>query len=161
MKKTALILTVFIVVSLQVYSAHAINVDINKEILNEDNITQDTGWTTIDLSQYRPWQSKVRSLYILMFTSVASDCVGDTVYLYIRPFGDEANFRVQASRSTSLDLNNGDENIQYVWLPLNNSNKIEYKIESITCPSANVHVRLGIFGYETMDSNRWKSIYTK
>ncbi len=159
MKKTALILTVFIVVFLQVYSAHAINVDISKEILNEDNITQDKDWTTIDLSQYRPWESKVRSLYILMVTSVASDCVGDTVYFYIRPFGDEANIRIQSSRSTSLDLNNEDDFIQYVWLPLN-SNKIEYKIESIACPSANVHVRLWIVGYEKKDSNRWKSIYT-
>jgi hypothetical protein len=156
MKKTALILTVFVVVFLQVYSAHAINVNINKEILNVDNITQDTDWTTIDLSQYSPWKSKVRSLYIMMFTGVESDCAGDTIWFYIRPFGDETNIRVQTSRSTSLDLNNSDEHIQYVWLPLNSSNKIEYKIDSIACPSANVHVILQIVGYETKDSHLWK-----
>jgi len=159
MKRTLFFVVAFVLGLLQVYPASAINVDVSKMLVSVDGITEDTNWITIDLSAYKPWKSKVRSLYLVMFTGASSTCPGDSVHFLVRPFGDEANARHQFSRATSADLQNTDEHVQYVWLPLNKSNKIQYKVESITCPSANVDVKLGIVGYEMVDTKRWDLIY--
>ena len=149
MKKAFFFVPAIVLFSLiQVYSVHAINVNINVEVLNVQNITKDTDWITIDFSQAKLWESNITSLYVAMFSAVHSNCVGDTIQFHIRPFGDVSNYRIQLSRSTSLSLTNGDEHIQYVWLPINSSNKIEYKIESISCPDGKVNVRLYVLGYD-------------
>jgi hypothetical protein len=72
--------------------------------------------------------------------------VGDGVKVYVRPFNDDNNIRVQMLTSIHDDPENGDDYIQYVWLPMNASNKIEYKIESPTCTS--VDFRLFVVGYD-------------
>jgi len=149
MKKAFLFVPVIVLFSLiQVYSVHAINVNINVEVLNVQNITKDTDWITIDFSQYKLWESNITSLYMAMFTSVGSNCPADTVQLHVRPLGDESNSRVQFARCTSSTQDGKDEHIQYVWLPINSSNKIEYKIASISCSTAKVDVRLYVLGYD-------------
>jgi len=149
MKKAFFFVPAIVLFSLiQAYSVHAINVNINVEVLNVQNISKDTDWITIDFSQYKLWESNITSLYVAMISVVRSDCVGDTIQFHIRPFGDDSNYRVQLSRSTSLSLTNGDEHVQYVWLPINSSNKIEYKIASISCSTAKVDVRLLVLGYD-------------
>ena len=147
MKKT---LTIFIGVLLlcliSVYSVSASTFNINALIINSENITEDTGWVVFDGSQYSPWESGIRSIYVAMQTTMNSTCVGDGVKVYLRPYNDDINIRVQMLTSIHDDPENGDNYIQYVWLPMNESNKIEYKIESLSCTSVNF--RLIVVGYD-------------
>ena len=146
MKKAFFFVPAIVLFSLiQVYSVHAINVNINVEVLNVKNISKDTDWITIDLSQYKLWESNITSVYLAMFTSIQSNCPEDTVQFRVRPFGDDSNSRFQFARCTS---SGHDEHIQYVWLPINSSNKIEYKIADINCPNAKVDVQLFGLGYD-------------
>jgi len=147
MKKTfAVFIAMLLFCLIPLFSVSAFTVNINVEILNKKNITTDTNWTVIDLSQYSPWGLGIRSLYVAMFTGLRSTCVGDGVHFYIRPFNDNNNIRAQIMTSIHTDPTNTDNYIQYVWLPLNSSNKIEYKVDDLGC--SNVDVSLEVVGYD-------------
>ncbi len=129
-----------------VYSASAVTVNINEQILERVDITADTDWTVIDGSHYSPWESGIRSVYIAIFTSMRSSCAGDGVHVMLRPFNDNNNVRYQILTSIHNDPENSDNYVQYVWLPINSSNKIEYKVDDLGCTE--VDLRLFVVGYD-------------
>jgi hypothetical protein len=147
MKKALSVFIAVLVFSLiPLFSAYAITVNINGEILNSANITSDTDWITIDLSQYSPWELGIRSLYLAMYAGLRSSCTGNGVRFDIRPFNDDNNIRMLMMTSIHGDPSNTDDYVQYVWLPLNSSNKIQYRIQDLDC--SNVDVRLYVLGYD-------------
>ena len=148
MKKMSIVVTGILLFSLiSVSSAFAINVDINGEILHRENITEDTGWTVIDLSQYSPYEAGIRSIYVGILTGMRSSCAGDGIVISIRPFNDDANMRVQLLTSLRDEPSNTDNSMLYVWLPWQSSNRMEYKVEDLLCTE--MDLRLFIVGYDT------------
>ncbi len=123
------------------------------EILKVTGITSDTGWTTIDLSAYTPWQLGIRALYLEMRTrEYASQCPNgeiDDVFFEVKPFHndptDDTDIRRQGTET--LDLNSGHSVYDYVWIPINSSNKLSYQVRDIACPNTKVNVRLLAVGY--------------
>lgn len=129
-----------------VFSAAAVTVNTNEQLVQRQGITADTDWIVIDGSQYSPWESGMRSLYIAMYTGMRSSCVGDGVQVMIRPFNDDNNVRHQLLTSFRDDPENTDSYIQYVWLPLNSSNKLEYKVSDLGCTE--VDIQMFVVGYD-------------
>lgn len=145
-KRLSVFIAVLLFSLIPVFSVSAFTVDINVDILNRENINSNTGWITIDVSQYEPWELGIRSIYVAMYTRLHSTCVGDTVGFYIRPYNDANNIRLQMVTSIHTNPANGDDHIQYVWLPINSSNKIEYMVDDLGC--SYVDVRLWVVGYD-------------
>ncbi len=146
-KALSVFVSVLVFGLIPVFSVSAFNVNINVEILNRENITSDTDWITIDLSQYSPWELGIRSLYIAMYTGLRADCIGDGVDFGIRPFNDDYNYRVLRMSSIHGDPTNTDDYVQYVWLPLNSSNKIQYRAQDLGCAVLD-YVALVVLGYD-------------
>jgi hypothetical protein len=147
MKKILTIMIGVLLLShISVYSVSAITVNINEKLVQRQGITADTDWTVIDGSQFSPWEAGIRSLYIAMYTGMRSSCVGDGVHVMLRPFNDDNNVRHQIITSIHDDPENTDGYIQYVWLPLNSSNKLEYKVSDLGCTE--VDLQMFVVGYD-------------
>ena len=145
MRRLCVLSIVMIMTLVPFQYVRAMEVGLNLEILNLTNISTDIGWTTIDLSSYSPWENGVRALYLAMFIGNRSTCVGDAIHFIVRPKGETNKQRYQLITSIHTDSSNTDNYIQYVWLPINSSNKLEYSVSDLLC--SDVDVRLIVIGY--------------
>jgi len=128
MKKTLCIFTGILMFSLLlVFTASAINVNLNVEVVNETGFWQDSGWITFNLSSWAFWNQNMKSLYLqTVLKAGPTNRTGQTIVLSIRPFQDDNNKR---SHIINLcDHSWGDGSVQYIWCPNNSTGKFEYKI---------------------------------
>jgi len=145
MRRLCVLSIVMIMTLVPFQYVRAMDVGLNLEVVNLTDISTDIGWTTIDLSSYSPWEVGVRALYLGMYIGNRSTCVGDGIDFIVRPKGEANKQRFQLISSIHTDSLNTDSYLQYVWLPINSSNKLEYSVSDIGCSV--VDVQLFILGY--------------
>jgi len=145
MRRLCVLSIVMIMTLVPFQYVRAMEVGLNIEIVNLTEISTDIGWTTIDLSSYSPWEMGVRALYLAMYMGNRSTCVGDGINFIVRPMGETNKQRYLLINSIHTSSTNTDSYIQYVWLPINSSNKIEYTVSDLKCSV--VDVGLIILGY--------------
>lgn len=126
MKKCFLIILVLVNV---LASLGALSFNMNVIILNEPGIKENRPYHTINLGDYSFWNPGVRAVYLEIKIKSIAAWPGQTFTLYIRPLNDETNIRKFSFNATESYM--GDAFVQYLWLPVNQNGKIEYKL---LCP---------------------------
>jgi hypothetical protein len=121
-------------------TASAVQFNVKEKLLDIDSISEDIAWTVIDGSQYQPWESGIRTAYFSMHTSLYSTCEDDNVLFQIRPYDDDINMREQKVVSSDSSSLNGDDHVQYVQMPINSSNKLEYRVTGLSCSEADIEL---------------------
>ncbi len=121
-------------------TASAMNLNLKTKLLDIELITENIDWTVIDGSQYQPWELGIRTAYFSMHTNLYSTCDDDNVLFQIRPYNDDLNMREQKIVSMDTGLSDGDDHVQYVQMPLNSSNKLEYRVSGLNCSDADIEL---------------------
>ena len=142
----------FILVLINVFgSLHSLSFDMDVLILNEAGIKENRPYHTINLANYSFWSPDVRAVYLEIKIKSIAAWPGQTFTLYIRPANDETDVRRFSFNAAESYM--GDAFVQYLWLPVNQSGKVEYKL---LCPEgwagAIVDLNLAVRGLYT-DSN--------
>ena len=129
----------------------ALSFDMDVMILNEAGIKENRPYHTINLGNYSFWHPAVRAVYLEIKIKCIATWPGQTFTLYIRPVNDETNIRRFSFNATESYM--GDAFVQYLWLPVNQNGKVEYKL---LCPEgwfgAKVDLNLAVRGLYT-DTN--------
>ena len=144
--KKCLLITLVLLIVLVFLSALSFNMNVG--ILNESDIKENRPYHTINLGDYSFWNPNVRALYLEIKIKSIAAWAGQTFTLYIRPINDQNDIRMFSFNATESYM--GDAFVQYLWLPVNQNGKIEYKL---LCPEgwhgARVDLNLAVRGLYT------------